>query len=303
VKNLTRRVVLNSWHSQALQIISDAVREDFYGVLLSVDGHLDMHIATQDRLDLLPTELLKLVEMRSAAHFEIRRITGGVPLLQEAADHGEEKVSQSKMFVAVPIGQVAAQAKKLLEYRLPDSKDTLLDTAMSVVAFHEKYLGVHIHPSPPHRLAELLPLMKYDDVLLDVDVDYFYEMQHECYSPLANASSEDLGHVAPMLHLIKKVRPLLITISEMTFEAFANPSSTINSMLDWLRRRGYSIERGNIFSSDEKPRRVLQLYEEYWRTVREPLTRPSLSNKLDYQEEFEIIKRRTIEFFSAKGAM
>jgi hypothetical protein len=199
----------------------------------------------------------------------------------------------------VPIGVIGAQAaevsKKLAPY---GSEEDLEDLTLWNIDFYWRTFGIHVHPSPPRRLGELLPRIKRDDVVFDIDVDYFHEMQTECYSPLVNVEPGDLGHLVQVLDLIKKVKAPLITISEAKAAARKNNASTFNQLIEWLRKRRYAIESSELFEDDAEPERALQVFKEYWRTVREPLfaeTGDPFSN-----EHLEKVRRETARFFSTK---
>lgn len=86
-----------------------------------------------------------------------------------------------------------------------------------------------------------------------------------------------------------------------------NPSSTINSVLGWLGRRGYSIEYGEVFDEDESAQRALRVYEEYWHTVCEPLMHRFVPRQVGVAssqlakleaEHYELLKHETAKFFS-----
>jgi len=302
-----RTVLLHSWHSQVVPTVDQVVQERDVGVLFCVDGHLDLHITTEKGLDLLPTKLLRLAEERSAAHFGLRRVTGELPILIQLKEREKDVISQAEMHLATPFGMIGADAERVLEFapaslfsddRPVAGGEMLLTRIEKVVECYQRLFGVLIHPSPPQRLAELLPRIKYEDVMFDIDVDYFHETQSECYTPIQNVVEGELGHIAQMLHLIKKVKPPVVTISEATKAALDNPASAVNSFLMWLKRRGYSIEHRDVFDDDEEARKTLLLYEKYWRTVRKPLISAFRFDESKRRHHFERVKRETANFFS-----
>ena len=95
--------------------------------------------------------------------------------------------------------------------------------------------------------------------LLDLDVDYLYELQAECYTPLKNAQPSELGQMKRVHRLIRKAKPSLITISEAKVAAIRDPESNFSKFVNKLRAMGYEVEYTGIFTSDEEAEESLRI--------------------------------------------
>jgi hypothetical protein len=263
-----------------------------------------MYLITQEEEELYPTDLLVLAAARAAAHSQIRSLlSAGNPIWLMSE---EEKVLQPTMHVAVPIGEIRALTLDLSRRMVPFIGGLgLEETEVSVdqiASQYEEIFGIHIYPSPPRKLRRILAHIKRDDAVFDIDVDYFQEMQAECYSPKTNARPGDLGRLEETLRLIRKVKPPLITISEATVAARKDSTSMFNQFIEWLRRRDYVVEQSELFEEDSEPRKALRTFEEYWRTVREPLlARTSDLREVDSSEFLDKVRRDTARFFSERA--
>lgn len=142
--------------------------------------------------------------------------------------------------------------------------------ARALIKTYKESMGIRFYLSPPRKLSELRRRL-LDDVIFDIDVDYFTEMQAECYSPQGNVGPSDLPSITEMMHLIKKVNPKLITISEETVESREKCNSSFNGFLEWLKKRGYSVEFSHVFATDAEARQALALYDEYCKAVTLPM--------------------------------
>jgi hypothetical protein len=319
---MAKRVFLHSWHSQSVHTIAEALDEDLFGVLLSVDSHLDIHFVSTRWIELFPTELLKLAATRSAAHFQIRYVLsrGTFPWLPHA-DDAQEEFSEPTMFLAAPFGifanmlssvfdrldvrewnQIIQRAEKHDPLIRPMPMQSVNDT-MALL----QEMRIQPHLSPPRTLMELTSHVNFEDVIFDIDVDYFRETQAECYSPIQNPDAgEGVGHLAAMMQLIRKVKPPLITISEMSVAALKNPTSMVTRFIRWLEKRGYQIERDGVFAEDESPKKALELYKRYWYTVERPHLdeiRRNIANPDEYRKLFEVDSRlqaKAKTFFAAE---
>jgi len=244
--------------------------------ILCVDAHLDIELVTQEELEAFPTDLLKLARQRVGAHSEIRRATGGFPALVKEKSEIE---LMPEMWVTVPIGALGATAKQKNEVIGKTSHESMGETARALLKHYKESMGILVHLSPPRRLSEIRRRL-LGDVIFDIDVDYFNEMQAECYSPSRNAGPSDLASIIEMMHLIKNVNPKLITISEETVESREKPSSSFNGFLEWLKKRGYSIQCSQVFATDTEARQTLALYDEYCNTIRLPMLKDATRTHL-----------------------
>jgi hypothetical protein len=118
-----------------------------------------------------------------------------------------------------------------------------------------------------------------DSLLLDIDVDYLQEMQNECYTPVLGARIGQLGCLAQLAKLIHRIKPEIITVSEVTVAAAKNPESNFSKLMNQLETQGYQIEHKLGFANDEEARRLITLYEEFNKTVLKPLTQGQRMNQ------------------------
>jgi hypothetical protein len=222
-----KRIVLHNFHSQ----VPDTIASDelSFDLVICVDGHLDDFMGSAEQSQSFPDETFRLAAHRASAHSFIRRATGDFPpLLVE-----EDKPFLAPMYVALPIRSAMASAEELARKMRETKTDAISDpeTPISVLTgFLKNMLGIELCLSPPHNLKKLLTLLRdADEPLIDIDVDYFHEFQGECYSPLEKVEPGELGFTAPMLRLIRKAQPKLVTISEAKLSAIHSTQSNVNT--------------------------------------------------------------------------
>jgi hypothetical protein len=108
-------------------------------------------------------------------------------------------------------------------------------------------------------------------IFLDVDVDYFQEMQTECYTPMRNAQPGQLGWAAQAIRLIHKIKPQVITISEARIAAIKDPDSNFSKVIDQLKKMGYKVTYKMRFKNDKEAQQLMEIYREFHENVLKPL--------------------------------
>lgn len=227
----------------------------------------DDFIGSAEQSKNIPDDTIRLAADRASAHAFIRRATGDFPALLSQQD----KPFLAPMYVVLPIGSAMASAEdlaqKMRKARTAVESEPKEAPLVVLQGFLKSILGIELYLSPPYNLKKLLSMLKdADEPLIDIDVDYFHEFQNECYSPLANAELSDLGATEPVLRLIRKSRPRLITISEAKLSAINNTRSNVSVFLETLKRMGYAIEE-RLLQSDEQAEKAMATYAEYYSRV------------------------------------
>lgn len=289
-----KRVVLHSFHSQAADTI--ASDESSFDLVLCVDGHLDYFMSSAEQSQNFPDKIVRLAADRASAHSFIRRATGDFPPLLSK----EDRMFLAPMYVVVPLQSAMASAEVLVRRMKAarkaaawEAKETPLNLIQGLL---KDTLGIGLYLSRPRQLKKFLTLLRdADEPLMDIDIDYFHEFQSECYSPLVNAASSDLGSVESVLRLIRKTRPRLITVSEAKLSALRNPQSNVSALLNIVKRMGYVIEE-RLLESDKQAEDAIATYAEYYKTVVET-TSISLDNLM---ERAKILGEATKIFFDTQ---
>jgi hypothetical protein len=230
--------------------------------------------------------------------------TGGPPALRKEAD------IVSEMLIVLPRRSILSSVGRVNQ--LIDNAKTLGKAGtvdeMSVEDYAEAVrvtLGLETYFSPPNDLLKLVDRARRSEMMLDLDIDYMSDMQKECYSPLKDISPGQLNWSKKVLRFVRKSKPELITLSEVKSSAIRNPESNFAKFALKLRSLGYQIEERGILD-DEEAQRLLDLYEECYKTVMEKYKIEAISesqssrpeDSLSYiDKEIGEIK----EFFRVKG--
>lgn len=141
-----------------------------------------------------------------------------------------------------------------------------------------------------------------DSTLLDLDVDYLYELQTECYTPLKNAQPGELGWIGRVLRLIRKVKPSLITVSEAKVAAIRDPKSNFAKFVNKLRGMEYNVEYTDIFANDEEAEELLRIYQDYYERIWKPITKKQRGDFFgsDFKKHIGELTEATKKYFSSK---
>ena len=234
-------VFVNSFHSDSVRHIARAKPE----TVVSFDSHLDTYLwhgllSKFDRIFGFLPELTRSVMLRASSH----------GLLRILAENSEIVIVQPEVCV---FSNILEKLRMLERYGVVSWDDmggkplTLLE-----VEKHLSMFKLDLYTSPPNRLFKLARDLEGESVAVDVDIDYFAELQPECYSPWKGWKEveELLGSVVEVLRFIKKVKPRIVAISEAKLEALQNENSIVNAVLRVLRNYGYKVKFGRIVPSD-----------------------------------------------------
>jgi hypothetical protein len=271
---MARRVIVHSFHSDVLKTLSNIDLDP--DLILAFDSHLDVFFPVKSTVDMFPDWILSAAT-RATVHPLIRRAFGDFPVLFKA--EGRDLADLPRMILVVPkvsfITHVSEGMEKISDLVASGSisPDQLSDDPMETMAkFLSEVLGIEPFVSPPKNLMKLVERGKAAKcILLDVDVDYFHEMQTECYTPMRNAQPGQLGWATQAIRLIHKIRPQIITISEAKIAAVKDPNSSFSKMMNQLERIGYKVTYKTTFKNDEEAQQLMEIYREFHENVLKPL--------------------------------
>jgi len=243
-----KKVIISSFHSGSYFALT---KLDYSpDVILSFDSHLDFGVGGVEFLNKFPKlkkkDGLKYTYTRNAVHLLMKKWFEGLSefVIFHSEDAMKDTATISDILFKEKVGRGFRQYP--IQKRIEQLKDV-----------HKKVWGVQIVESPPTNLLEFTD---FDgNVLIDIDIDYFSDMQTECYSYEITKSLINGGKSDDVLLLIEKIKPELITISEVKTSALGNESSKINFFLKRLEGMGYEIERFFVFNTDEEATKYLQL--------------------------------------------
>lgn len=261
------KAIIHSFHSQVPDTISEIQDQIELESILSVDAHLDLGMIVGERLKVLSTSQ-RLAAERAMAHLLIRRTTGDLSALLK----GEENFVQ--MTIVCPRRcietDLATKEKNYLKYSTGDIQDIFDKSGDPIDQYKNTMgglLGVTIYDSPPKSLVGFAKQFKglSQSTLFDIDVDYIWEMQGECYTPIKGSTKEGMGSLANLLWLIGKVKPETLTISEAKVDAIVDKASTFNRFLRQIGKLGYSVSFDNRnFKTDSEAEEVINWWPGYW---------------------------------------
>jgi len=267
-----KEAIVSSFHSQVPFSLSKIDYDP--DVIVSFDAHLDVYFGTKEILDLMPKDL-RLAALRASSHTMLRRTFGELPLLLKAeglsADLNPEmflvtpEISlDTHIFETIESLQVAFISGSLPIEKFENPKQWFSDSL-------SKIWDVKLFTSPPKRLLDLINCLREADFLLDLDIDYLYEMQNECYTPLKKAKPSDLGKTEQILKFIRKTKPSIVTISESKVSAIQDSSSNFSMFVKRLKNLGYVVRHHKIFLNDEYAISLIKAYEHFHQNVQKPL--------------------------------
>ncbi len=291
------RAIIQSIHSQIPGTIANLGRR--FDMIISMDSHLDVSLGGDG--ELYPMEL-RAIAARTGAHAAIRNMTGGLASLKERKPDGH---IQPRFIVAIPHLMLAKHAADI-ESKLPASL-RLHDqgkSIASVVGFLAGTMGIEIYESPPKPLSNLARLARRSrSWILDVDVDYMYDMQKECYTQIRGTEPGVLQSMLNVVQFIQESRPETIILSEVRVSAIRDKESNFSRLVARLSTMGYEIEENGVFESDAKAIKGMRVCKEFYRTISRKLMsqhlRAAMRGDLKaFKEEEEVAAR---EFFRDKG--
>jgi hypothetical protein len=270
-----------------------------FDTIISMDSHLDVSLGGDD--ELYPKEL-RAIAARTGTHAAIRNITGGLASLKERRPREH---FQPRLIVAIPYLMLTKHAADI-ESKLPASL-RLHDQGKSigsVVEFLSGTMGIEIYESPPKPLSNLVRIARGNrSWILDVDVDYMYEMQKECYTQIRGTEPGVLQSMSNVVRFIQESRPEVITLSEARVSAIRDRESNFSKLVAKLSAKGYAIEENGVFESDAEVLRGIAICREFYRTTSKKLLVQHMPAAVrgdlkGFKEEEEAAAR---VFFRSKG--
>jgi hypothetical protein len=223
-----KKVILSSFHSCSLDALEcEDVEPDR---ILSFDSHID-------------TNLLGVLE-------EVLSIIRDNRSLRYAFTDGGTHTLMTKAFPYTDIDIVTPRVClegniALMQKRFPEifNFSTETEAIREFLEFSQKAFNLNIKLSPPKDPVAFSSLLSIDSIV-DIDVDYFGDLQNECYIPRIGpeAKLHDFGNLERALRLIRRTKPAIITLSESKISSLNDPTSKTNYLLNRLKSMGYMIE-------------------------------------------------------------
>ena len=195
-----KKVILSSFHSCSLDALEcEGVEPDR---ILSFDSHID-------------TNLLGVLE-------EVLSIIHDNRSLRYAFTDGGTHALMTKAFPYTDIDIVTPRVClegniALMQNRFPEifNFSTETEAIREFLEFSQKAFNLNIELSPPKDPVAFSSLLSSDSIV-DIDVDYFGDLQNECYIPRTGpeAKLHNFGNLERALRLIRRTKPDIITFSE-----------------------------------------------------------------------------------------
>lgn len=155
-----------------------------------------------------------------------------------------------------------------------------------------------LNSPPKDSLSEIKKFVHGKKPLFDIDVDYFGDMQDECYTPMKGAQKYDLGNLERTIKLIKKIKPEIITISEATVAALDDSDSKTNHLLSKLADMGYERDDFFIFDDDDEAEYYLGRFDDFNKFYQENNSFGFLATgEIASKESSEELRQMTRDFF------
>jgi len=279
-------------------------------VIVAFDSHFDVSLPLKDTLTVMPSEI-QSAATRVSSHTLIRQVLGGLPGFLRAEGLSTDLLPD--MFLVVPQCSLKTHVFKACEQLLHGAMFGDVVPAREFTRSRDGFLsylslvhGIKVFMSPPKNLLKLAKILRESgSVLLDLDVDYFYELQAECYTPLENAQPSELGRMERVQRFIRKVKPSLITISEAKVAAIRNMKSNFSKLVNKLRALGYEVEYTSVFASDEKAEESLTIYQRFHEQIWKPITerqRIQGEPRSDVERHISELREATKKYFGSSNS-
>jgi len=227
------KAVISSFHPCSYFFLKDW----HPNTVLSFDSHIDANLGGFRILETIErNKILECVLTRAATHFmmakEFSNVIVAIPeiALKFDASITDEMIRES----------LVGFRKEGIEKTIVRKKEIL-----------KKLCGLKIIESPPKKPLEFSELLT-EDCVIDIDIDYFTDMQSECYTRAVEQKNAELGKVEDVLKLIEKIKPEVITISEMKVSVLEDPNSKTRFFLKKLEDIEYKIEKNFVLNIEEE---------------------------------------------------
>jgi hypothetical protein len=180
----------------------------------------------------------------------------------------------------------------LMQNRFPEifNFSTETEAFREFLEFSKKAFNLNIKLSPPQDPVAFSSLLSRDSIV-DIDVDYFSDLQNECYIPRT-------GKLERTLRLIRGTKPNIITFSESKVSCLNDHSSKTNYVLNRLKSMGYMIETFFLYESDEQAFEYLNKLREFESLVKQKEGTLDISNDNTLDRQNQAISDSVKEFFS-----
>ena len=237
---MNKQVFLNSFHSHSIPILEEYSPE----AIISFDSHLDDFLEcgpkTFEILDKLEEEDRDAL-LRSCVQYFFGNIFRDIPkylVIPESCYFCDIVNTASKIESSKP--------KEDFEYVL-NFKEQVFDKVFKTSVFR----------SPPKSIKKLIKKVANSKPVIDLDLDYVYEFKDYCFTqpPRLDGNQDNpsiFGSLYAVTKVIQKVKPQLIILSEVFPSAINDSTGPVKSFLNWLEKRGYSVEMGTLFEKDEE---------------------------------------------------
>jgi hypothetical protein len=272
---MKKRAIIHSFHSEVPETLRSISLDP--DLIIALDSHLDVFLPLKSNVDAFP-DWIRSAATRATVHAVIRRMFGDFPLMLKA--QGLDTSNIPRMLLVTPKSCLNTHIVDNME-RMTDliiggavTSEQIGDPSEAVINYLSEELGIEPYPSPPKNLMKLTEIAKSASYpLFDIDIDYFQDMQDECYTPVGNAQPGQLGYSAQALRFIQKIKPEIITISEVKVEAVKRSDSKFSNFITSLKRQGYSITYKLKFKDDEEAKQLIEIYRAFHEGVLKPLQR------------------------------
>jgi len=251
-----KKVIVSSFHSGSILALHEKPYD--FDCVVSFDSHVDTRLGgyREEVVNEISGNLpLQLVAGRAAAHVMFRNTFKN--LNEFILVISKSCFESDTAWINDGIGK-----------RVTDSSFHGIDPQKEK-EFLKMMWKIDIVNCPPKDPLSIKNLVKGKNPLFDIDVDYFGEMQNECYTPMKGSQKYDLGNLERTIKLIKKTKPNIITLSEATVKALDNPNSKTNYLLEKLKDFGYDRENFFIFDDDEEAKYYLDKLEDFYKYFQE----------------------------------
>jgi hypothetical protein len=189
----------------------------------------------------------------------------------------------------------------LMQNRFPEifNFSTETEAIREFLEFSQKAFNLNIKLSPPKDPVAFSSLLSSDSIV-DIDVDYFGDLQNECYIPRTGpeAKLHDFGNLERALRLIRRTKPNIITFSESKVSSLNDPSSKTTYLLNRLKSMGYMIETFFLYESDEQAFEYLNKLREFESLVKQKEGTLDISDDNTFDRQNQAISDSVKEFFS-----
>jgi len=281
------RAIIDSIHSQVPRSIESL--GPTVDLVVSLDSHLDVAFGGDDHI--YPREL-RVIARRTGAHTAIRR------LLDRNGGNGV-------LVVAIPERMYARHAQEV-ETSLPSALriSSREESLSSVAEFLLIDRGIEVFRSPPASLLELVARTKTSNSwVLDVDIDYMFELQDECYTRIVRPGPGVLQSASHVLEFVRRALPPTITLSEARIRAIRDPKSSFSKFVSNLRTLGYDVDQGEVMASDTQVMRGISECKRFYNSVSKKLLAEHMEEMIrgDFSGFRSAEMAAAREFFSKRG--